>query len=46
MSKRKQGKDLLRFGCKKEPPEKYQVSKQFFIRNKFILTDLYKLSFF
>ena len=30
MAKQKQWKDLFSFVFKKKPPEKYQVSKQFF----------------
>ena len=32
MSKPKHEKDLFSFGFKKEPPEKYQVRKQFFYK--------------
>ena len=45
MLKRKQLKDLFSFGFKKTPPEKVSSKLTSFIRNKFILTGLYKLSF-
>ena len=45
MLKRKHGLICLALVSKLNHPKKYQVSKRFFIRNKFISTSLYKFSF-